>query len=285
MANYERIEIPEEFEHQVPEDFRERIKQGAADMMGDAAYGGSQLTSEDLLKKMWNDFIAMKVVFMERLRRGETHEVAVVAISLFLTIFLAYGIMVTVFGDGNDSATRRRQKEEEEKAAKKAPPRDYTLEQLRTFDGRDEKQIDGSMAPKPVYVALKRDVYDVSEAADLYGKGAAYHCFAGREASRAMGKFSFDEEYLSNPRYDDLTGMERDNLEAYVDKVNKQASKMGACDASPLSFFPFPRKKKSENHSNFARPLPSRILPSSAASSSTTRNIPWWGVFPSLPRT
>ncbi len=31
-----------------------------------------------------------------------------------------------------------------------------------------------------------------------------YHCFAGREASRAMALLSFDESELSNTRIDDL---------------------------------------------------------------------------------
>ncbi len=40
----------------------------------------------------------------------------------------------------------------------------------------------------------------------MYGKGCAYHLFAGRDASRALAKMSFDAEHLDNPRTDDLTG-------------------------------------------------------------------------------
>jgi hypothetical protein len=41
-------------------------------------------------------------------------------------------------------------------------PRDYTLSQLAIYDGSDED--------KPILIALKGDVYDVSSASDLYGR-------------------------------------------------------------------------------------------------------------------
>ncbi|KAJ1400837.1 cytochrome b5-like heme/steroid binding domain-containing protein, partial [Ochromonadaceae sp. CCMP2298] len=89
------------------------------------------------------------------------------------------------------------------------PPRDFTLEQLREFDGTDDK---------PIYVALCKEVFDVSKAADFYGVGSGYHCFAGREASRAMAKLSFEESELSNMVTDDLGPFERSNLEDWYEK-------------------------------------------------------------------
>ena len=38
----------------------------------------------------------------------------------------------------------------------------------------------------------------------MYRYFVRYHCFAGREASRAMALLSFDESELANPRVDDL---------------------------------------------------------------------------------
>eukprot|EP00602_Paraphysomonas_sp_CaronLab_P005371 CAMPEP_0185020740 /NCGR_PEP_ID=MMETSP1103-20130426/3385_1 /TAXON_ID=36769 /ORGANISM="Paraphysomonas bandaiensis, Strain Caron Lab Isolate" /LENGTH=357 /DNA_ID=CAMNT_0027551827 /DNA_START=13 /DNA_END=1086 /DNA_ORIENTATION=- len=87
--------------------------------------------------------------------------------------------------------------------------RDFTIQQLREFDGVENKKI---------YIALKGDVYDVTCAKEYYGPESTYHCFAGRDASRAMAKLSFDEEELSNPRIDDLGPFERDVLENWVDK-------------------------------------------------------------------
>lgn len=45
-----------------------------------------------------------------------------------------------------------------------------------------------------------------------------YHCFAGREASRAMAKMSFEESELSNMRIDDLGPFERSTLDDWYQK-------------------------------------------------------------------
>jgi membrane-associated progesterone receptor component len=50
---------------------------------------------------------------------------------------------------------------------------------------------------------------------DIYCR---YNCFAGREASRAMAKLSFEEGELSNPNVDDLGPFERDTLDNWIDK-------------------------------------------------------------------
>ncbi len=42
---------------------------------------------------------------------------------------------------------------------------------------------------------------------EMYGKGCPYNLFAGRDASRALAKMSFDVEHLDDPRTDDLPGM------------------------------------------------------------------------------
>jgi hypothetical protein len=40
------------------------------------------------------------------------------------------------------------------------PLRDFTIDQLREFNGQDDK---------PIYIALRGEVYDVSRAKDMYG--------------------------------------------------------------------------------------------------------------------
>lgn len=87
--------------------------------------------------------------------------------------------------------------------------RDFTIDQLRDYDGTNGK---------PIYIGLDGDVYDVSGAPEYYGVGAAYHCFAGRNATRAMAKFSFEETELSNNTVSDLSPFEKSTLEDWVQK-------------------------------------------------------------------
>ena len=49
-------------------------------------------------------------------------------------------------------------------------------------------QYDGSDLSKPIYVAIKGRVFDVSAKKDMYGKGAGYNVFAGKDASKGLGE-------------------------------------------------------------------------------------------------
>ncbi len=69
----------------------------------------------------------------------------------------------------------------EEEEEEPEPPRNFTLEQLREFDGEGDK---------PIYVAVKGDVFDVTRGRTFYGKGGWYGVLAGRDASRALALMS-----------------------------------------------------------------------------------------------
>ncbi|KAF8517622.1 progesterone binding protein [Gautieria morchelliformis] len=75
-------------------------------------------------------------------------------------------------------------------ATELAPPKDdpFTVEQLKHFDG--------ATPDTPIYVAIKGKVFDVSERRNTYGPGCSYHCFTGKDASRALGLGSLKEEDL-----------------------------------------------------------------------------------------
>jgi membrane-associated progesterone receptor component len=176
--------------------------------MNDMEMGGT-ISWDALLADFMEWCRAVVNVFLERLRQGQTAEVVVVALTLLLGALLAYGMITSRLSQASSE-----EKDEEEVI----PQRDFTLEQLRTFDGREEKKIDGSMGEKPIYIAIKREVYDVSEAPESYGKDGSYHMFAGKDASRALGKFTFDEDVVNNLEYEDLTNFERDCLENFVVK-------------------------------------------------------------------
>ncbi|KAF8658386.1 hypothetical protein AX16_001995 [Volvariella volvacea WC 439] len=69
-----------------------------------------------------------------------------------------------------------------------APPKDdpYTPEQLAQYDGSDPS--------KPIYVAIKGTIFDVSHKKDVYGPGKSYSIFAGKDGSRGLGKSSLKPE-------------------------------------------------------------------------------------------
>jgi predicted heme/steroid binding protein len=56
-----------------------------------------------------------------------------------------------------------------------------TPNELSTHDGRD--------ASRPIYVAIKGKVFDVSPKREMYGPGAGYNIFAGKDASKGLGSY------------------------------------------------------------------------------------------------
>ncbi|KAN0109759.1 Cytochrome b5-like heme/steroid binding domain containing protein [Russula decolorans] len=68
------------------------------------------------------------------------------------------------------------------------PPKDdpFTQEQLKAYGGSD--------ASKPIYVAIKGTVFDVSRKRETYGPGGSYAVLAGKDGSRALGLSSLKPE-------------------------------------------------------------------------------------------
>lgn len=108
--------------------------------------------------------------------------------------------------EGNSNGISSDEEKEE------VPLRDFTLIQLREFDGSSP------IEEKPIYVGIKGEVFDVTSAHEMYGKGSSYNCFAGREASRALGLLSFDEADLSNLDISDLGSFAIQSLDDWYDK-------------------------------------------------------------------
>ncbi|XP_022131551.1 probable steroid-binding protein 3 [Momordica charantia] len=59
-------------------------------------------------------------------------------------------------------------------------------QQLIAYNGTDPS--------KPIYVAVKGRVFDVTTGSSFYGPGGAYAMFAGKDASRALAKMTKNEE-------------------------------------------------------------------------------------------
>ena len=147
---------------------------------------------------------ASVAVHFERLRNGDPETIGLAAVSLLGGMAVAYYILTSLVD--NDPAPAPKKKAEEKE---RDPPRDFTVEQLREFNGTNKK---------PIYVGLCREVFDVTAASDFYGEGSSYHCFAGRESTRAMAKLSFEEADLASLKNDDFGAFERSTLEDWYEK-------------------------------------------------------------------
>ncbi|CAA7408113.1 unnamed protein product [Spirodela intermedia] len=95
---------------------------------------------------------------------------------------------------------------------------ELTAAELRAYDGSEEG--------KPIYVAVKGTVYDVTSGKGFYGPGGSYCMFAGRDASRALGKMSKSEEEVSG-NLDGLTEKELGVLDDWEKKFQAKYPVVG----------------------------------------------------------
>ncbi|GLC35568.1 hypothetical protein PLESTM_000338500 [Pleodorina starrii] len=96
----------------------------------------------------------------------------------------------------------------------------------RTFTADELLAYDGSDAEKPVYIAVKGSVYDVSASREFYGKGGPYEAFAGRECSRALAIMKVDAAEC-NDNLADCTEKQLKTLEDWITKFNAKYAIVG----------------------------------------------------------
>ncbi len=96
-----------------------------------------------------------------------------------------------------------------------AEERDYALGELGAFDGSDPA--------KPLLIAVRGRVYDVTRGRDFYGPGGPYGMFAGKDCTRALAKVSFDAELFTG----DLEGLSQDELEQLQEWIEMFEGKYG----------------------------------------------------------
>ncbi|PWW71738.1 cytochrome b5 [Tuber magnatum] len=107
------------------------------------------------------------------------------------------------------------------------PPRDDPI-------SADELKVaDGSVEGRPVYVAIKGTVFDVSNNRSSYGPGGSYHVFAGKDASRALAKSSVKPEDAI-AKWDDLGDKEKGVLNDWYTFFSKRYNIVGRVVGSGL---------------------------------------------------
>ncbi|KAG6537747.1 membrane steroid-binding protein 1-like [Zingiber officinale] len=137
--------------------------------------------------------------------------------SFFTVLALAAAIYYTVAGffETQPLAPQQREREAVEREPLPSPVQlgEVSEVELLAYDGSDRK--------KPLLMTIKGQIYDVSQSRMFYGPGGPYALFAGKDASRALAKMSFELQDLTG----DLSGLSPFELEALRDWENKFMSK------------------------------------------------------------
>ncbi|KAG0377685.1 hypothetical protein BGX24_005624 [Mortierella sp. AD032] len=98
----------------------------------------------------------------------------------------------------------------------------FTKEELAEHDGSKEDGL--------IYVAIKGIVFDVTAKKAMYGPSGGYHCFAGKDASKALGKSSLKPEDCVAD-YSELTEKELKTMEDWYIFFEKRYAIVGKTQA------------------------------------------------------
>ncbi|KAL6526959.1 Membrane steroid-binding protein 2 [Orobanche gracilis] len=134
----------------------------------------------------------------------------------FLTVlavgFTIYYVVSNSFGSSDDHGRRSRRRSADSNKEQQTEPLSHPV-QLGEISAEELKQYDGSDPKKPLLVAIKGQIYDVTHSRVFYGPGGPYAVYAGKDASRAFAKMSFETIDVSG----DVTGLDVLELETLKD--------------------------------------------------------------------
>ncbi|KAI7751799.1 hypothetical protein M8C21_033715 [Ambrosia artemisiifolia] len=158
----------------------------------------------------------MAVEFLERVEQYITAYSGLSPNAFFTVVAAAiavYYIFSVLLGGSSEQPRPRSFQEDVQPLPPPVQLGEITEEDLKAYDGNDSQ--------KPLLMAIKGQIYDVSQSRMFYGPGGPYALFAGKDASRALAKMSFDEKDLNG----DLTGLGAFELDALQDWEYKFMSK------------------------------------------------------------
>ncbi|KAD6796344.1 hypothetical protein R6Q59_001675 [Mikania micrantha] len=185
-------------------------------------------------------------------------------ITLLALAFAGYYAVSGVFGGSSGDHPQQRSRSYEEDMQPLPPPvqlGEISEEELKAYDGNDSK--------KPLLMAIKGQIYDVSQSRMFYGPGGPYALFAGKDASRALAKMSFEEKDLNG----DLTGLGVFELEALQDweyKFMSKYVKVGSIKKPEPASEPSTNDQTAEPSTNDQAAEPSTAEPSAADPAEST---------------
>ncbi|KAG8037919.1 hypothetical protein GUJ93_ZPchr0024g29063 [Zizania palustris] len=141
--------------------------------------------------------------------------------AFFTFVAVAAALYVAVSGLlAQPAAPPARRREEEEEVIRTSQPLPPPV-QLGAVTEEELRAYDGSDPTRPLLMAIKGQIYDVTQSRMFYGQGGPYEKFAGRDASRALAKMSFDPEDLTG----DISGLAPLEVEALNEWEYKFMSK------------------------------------------------------------
>jgi len=112
-------------------------------------------------------------------------------------------------------------------------PREITVDELFENDGKNNK---------PIWLAAKGEVFDVTKGRDFYGPESGYAVMAGRDASRALALMSLDVANIDNNRIDDLSAGDIMTLDEWRMKFHTKYTCLGTLKGWSPAGSPAPTK-------------------------------------------
>ncbi|KAK4776425.1 hypothetical protein SAY86_005113 [Trapa natans] len=158
----------------------------------------------------------MALQLWETLKEAITAYTGLSPTTFFTVLALGLALYYAVSGLFGSSDRHSRARDYGEQTQPLPPPvqlGEVTEEELKLYDGTDPG--------KPLLMAIKGQIYDVSQSRMFYGPGGPYALFAGKDASRALAKMSFEEKDLTG----DISGLGPFELDALQDWEYKFTSK------------------------------------------------------------